>query len=60
MFEGLPTDGLGGGGAGEAMFRPMLVQRYAEAMSKAGGIGLADNVMAEMIRLQGAGNGADR
>lgn len=60
LFANLPTDGLGGGGPGEAMFRPMLVQRYAEAMSKAGGIGLADGVYAELVRLQGGDNGAGR
>lgn len=65
MFEALPTDGLGGGGSGEAMFRPMLVQRYADAMAKGGGIGLADNILSELMRLQGAANpeaahGADR
>jgi flagellar protein FlgJ len=52
MFEALPTDGLGGGGPGEAMFRPMLVQRYADSMARAGGIGLADHVLGELVRLQ--------
>jgi Rod binding domain-containing protein len=48
------------------MFRPMLVQRYAEAISKAGGVGIADAVMREMLRMQGqtnapeAADGADR
>jgi len=66
MFESLETDGLGGGGQGEQMFRPMLVERYAEAISRAGGVGIADSVMREMMRLQGqvimpeANNGADR
>jgi Rod binding domain-containing protein len=66
MFESLGTDGLGGGGMGEQMFRPMLVQRYAEAISKAGGVGIADAVMREMLRMQGqtiapeAADGADR
>jgi len=53
MFESLSTDGLGGGGMGEQMFRPMLVERYAEAISQAGGIGIADAVMREMLRMQG-------
>ncbi len=53
MFESLSTDGLGGGGQGEEMFRPMLVERYAEAISRAGGIGIADAVMREMLRMQG-------
>ncbi len=66
MFESLSTDGLGGGGQGEQMFRPMLVERYAEAISQAGGIGIADAVVREMLRMQGmtippeAADGADR
>ena len=67
MFEGLDTDGLGGGGLGEQIFRPMLVERYAEAISRAGGVGVADSVVREMLRMQGAvvpsmeaADGADR
>ncbi len=62
MFAGLKTDGLGGYGAGEEMFRPMLIERYAEALSRSGGVGIADNIVAELTRLQttGAGDGADR
>lgn len=52
MFEGLQTDGLGGGGIGEEIFRPMLIDRYAEALSHAGGIGIADSVVRELMRLQ--------
>ena len=54
MFDSLGTDGLGGGGMGEQMFRPMLVERYAEAIAQAGGVGIADAVMREMLRMQGA------
>lgn len=68
MFDGLQTDGLGGGGMGEEIFRPMLVERYAQSISKAGGIGLADHIVQELMRLQGAvinpdpeaADGADR
>lgn len=64
MFEGLETDGLGGGGMGEEIFRPMLIERYAEALSRAGGVGIADSIVAELTRMQtsatGAGDGADR
>lgn len=52
MFEGIDTDGLGGGGMGEEIFRPMLVERYAEAIAHAGGVGIADSVVREMMRLQ--------
>lgn len=52
MFEGLETDGLGGGGMGEQIFRPMLIERYAEAISHAGGVGIADSVVREFMRMQ--------
>jgi flagellar protein FlgJ len=64
MFEGLDTEGLGGGGMGEEIFRPMLVEQYAKAISNAGGIGLADSIIAELNRLQAGSqeipDGADR
>lgn len=52
MFDGLDTEGLGGGGMGEQIFRPMLVERYAQALSSAGGVGIADSVIRELMRLQ--------
>lgn len=54
MFEGLDTNGLGGGGMGEEIFRPMLIERYAEALSQAGGVGIADSIVRELMRLQEA------
>ena len=52
MFEGLSTDGLGGGGAGEEMFRPMLIDQYAQAIQHAGGIGIADQIVRELTQMQ--------
>jgi len=52
MFDGLDTDGLGGGGMGEEIFRPMLIERYAEAISRVGGVGIADSIVRELMRLQ--------
>ncbi len=52
MFEGLSTDGLGGGGAGEEMFRPMLIDQYAQAIQHAGGIGIADQIVRELNQMQ--------
>jgi peptidoglycan hydrolase FlgJ len=67
MFEGLKTDGLGGGGTGEEIFRPLLIERYADAISHAGGVGIADAIVRELMRLQEAttphqetDHGADR
>ncbi|WP_029415364.1 rod-binding protein [Brevundimonas bacteroides] len=52
MFEGLDTNGLFGGGEAEATWRGFLVDAMAQQTVRAGGIGLADTVMAEMIRMQ--------
>lgn len=52
MFESLDTDGLGGGGSGERMFRPMLVDQYAQRLAERGGIGIADAVLKELLRMQ--------
>lgn len=52
MFNALDTDGIGGGGSGEAMFRPMLVDNYARGVAARGGIGIAQSVLAELVRMQ--------
>jgi len=52
MFEGLATDGMFGGGKAEGTWRGFLVDAMAKQTARAGGVGLADTVMAEMIRMQ--------
>lgn len=52
MFDGLDTEGLGGGGMGEQIFRPMLIERYAESIARSGGVGIADSVVREFMRMQ--------
>ena len=52
MFEGLQTDGPFGGGEGEATWRSFLIDAMAKQTVKAGGIGLADTVMSEMLKMQ--------
>ena len=53
MFATLDdTGGLFGGGAGEAAFRPMLIQQMAAGIARQGGLGLTDNVAQAMLRLQ--------
>jgi peptidoglycan hydrolase FlgJ len=42
-----------GGGAAEDQWRPMLVEAYAGAVSRAGGLGIADAVYRELLRAQG-------
>ncbi len=45
MFEGLGKAGPFGGGAAEAMWRPVLVNEIARAMAEAGGLGIAQMVL---------------
>ena len=52
MFSGIPTDGPFGGGNGESIFRSMLNTEYAKIISASGGIGIADAVQREILRLQ--------
>lgn len=53
MFETIDTSkGFGGGGAGEAAFRPMLIEQYAKGMTEAGGIGIAQAMMNQLLRAQ--------
>jgi peptidoglycan hydrolase FlgJ len=52
MFKGIKTDGVMGGGNGEAIFRDMLVQEYGNQVSNAGGIGLSDSIERQLIALQ--------
>jgi Rod binding domain-containing protein len=52
MFEGIETDGLFGGGHSEEMFRSMLFQEFGKALSRAGGVGIADAVQREILKTQ--------
>jgi Rod binding domain-containing protein len=52
MFSGIGTDGLFGGGHGEKVFRSMMLQEYGKKIAEHNGIGLADAVQKEIIRLQ--------
>lgn len=53
MFQGLSTDGMFGGGAGEQAFRSFLTDAMSKQMVSHGGVGLAPAIQKEMLRLQG-------
>jgi Rod binding domain-containing protein len=53
MTAGMKTPEIGGGGAGEDMFKSFLSEEMAKQVSKAGGIGVADMVQREMLKMQG-------
>jgi flagellar protein FlgJ len=52
MFEGLSTDGPFGGGEAEGTWRSFMVEAMAKQTVKAGGIGLADQVVVQMLKMQ--------
>jgi peptidoglycan hydrolase FlgJ len=52
MFSGIEPDAMFGGGEGEAVYRSLLFQEYGKAVAKQGGIGLADVVQKEILKLQ--------
>ncbi len=52
MFEGISTDGPFGGGEAEGQWRSFMIDEMAKQTVRSGGIGLADTVVAEMIRMQ--------
>lgn len=52
MWQGVGADDTFGGGEAENTWRGMMVEEYGKQIARAGGMGLADQVMAEMIRMQ--------
>lgn len=53
MFAGLSTDAPFGGGDAEAMFKSFMTDAIAKQTAKHGGLGIADTVQREMLKLQG-------
>jgi flagellar protein FlgJ len=56
MFSGLKPDENFGGGFGEETWRSMQAEQLANSMAQGGGVGIADQLMGEMIALQAAAN----
>lgn len=52
MFANLGAEKPFGGGSSEAMWRSLQVEEYGKAIVKNGGIGVADSVFREMLKLQ--------
>jgi Rod binding domain-containing protein len=57
MFAGIKSDGVFGGGFGEEMYRSLQVDEYARALTQRGGVGIAESVTRELLRLQEASRG---
>jgi Rod binding domain-containing protein len=53
MFDTVDTSNtLFGGGAGEQQWKPMLTEEIAKQIARAGGLGIADTVLQQMLRTQ--------
>jgi Rod binding domain-containing protein len=52
MFSSLETDGMFGGGYGEETWRSMQSEQYANLFSQNGGVGLADQIMSNLLDVQ--------
>jgi Rod binding domain-containing protein len=58
MFSTVDTKGFLGGGEAEETYRSMMVDEYGKLIARSGGIGVADHVKREMLRLQEANHDA--
>ena len=57
MFSSIKTDEASfGGGFAEETWRGMQGEQFANALAQQGGIGLADQLMGDLLRLQEASN----
>ena len=52
MFSGLSTEGPFGGGYGEEVYRSMMTEQYGKLTAANGGIGIADSIYSEILRMQ--------
>ena len=52
MFQNIEAAEPFGGSASEKMWRTMQVDEYGKAIAKAGGIGIADSVLREILKAQ--------
>lgn len=52
MFQSVGASEPFGGGESEKIWRSLQVDEYGKAMARAGGVGIADAVMEQIIRAQ--------
>jgi len=59
VMDSTGTEGpLGENGTGGEIYRSMLTQEYARSLQKAGGIGLSDQILRDLIQVQAKTSGA--
>jgi flagellar protein FlgJ len=54
MFSSIDSEGEFGGGFAEETWRSMQSEQYSAAMAASGGIGLADQLVQELLKFQEA------
>ncbi|PPR79879.1 MAG: hypothetical protein CFH06_00213 [Alphaproteobacteria bacterium MarineAlpha3_Bin5] len=52
LFESVEVEPPFGGGSGEEVWKGLQVEEYGKAIARAGGIGLADHIFAEILKMQ--------
>jgi Rod binding domain-containing protein len=52
LYADMPVNEITGGGHAESQWRGLLLDEYAKSMTQRGGIGIADSVYADLLRLQ--------
>jgi Rod binding domain-containing protein len=52
MFSGVDADPMFGGGAGESIYRSMMIQEYSKVAARTHSIGIGDEVTREILRVQ--------
>jgi peptidoglycan hydrolase FlgJ len=57
MFAGVDMNPMAEDGTGKEIYESMLVDEYAKMIVRTGGIGLADQVKREMLKLQETDDG---
>lgn len=52
MYATVPVNETFGGGNAEKIYRSMMIDEYGKMMAKAGGIGITDQIMAQLLQQQ--------
>lgn len=52
MFKGIDAQTAFGGGPGADVYKDMMVKEYGKIIAQSGGVGIAEKVQAEMLRIQ--------
>jgi len=52
MLSNIGNDPIAGGGEAEKTYRGFMTEQYADSISRSGGIGIADQIYRELVRIQ--------